>query len=120
VARIEEARGTALRGRLAGEQRFRARHRESALLERLAHRREILGLVRAVEDLARALIRLQRLVVALLGLIRHPRHLQVDIERADFVAERDEIVPGSVTHLLPLALVAEFVTQERHVMDHTP
>jgi len=77
------------------------------------HRSQIFGSLRAVEDLARALIRLERLLIPLRGLRRHARHLNVDVERPDVVAQSDQIVLRRGTNLFPLTFTARLVTKKR-------
>ena len=79
MTRVEEAGRPAL-GRWATlEHRLGIGHRVAPLLQRLRHRREILGALGAVEDLAGALVGLERLLVALLGLRRCVGHLDVHV-----------------------------------------
>jgi hypothetical protein len=114
VPRVEEARWPPLGRRIACQQRLGVRHRVPALFESFAHRSEVLRSFRAVEDVARTLVGLQRLAVPLLRLSRDVRHLDVHIERADVVAERDEVFLGRLANLFPLALVTCLVSEERH------
>jgi len=89
VAGIEEARWPSLRGRLAVQQGLGVRHREPPLLERLTHRSKIFGPLRAVEDLAGALVGLYRLLVALLRVVGDTGHPDVDVQRPNIVAKRN-------------------------------
>jgi hypothetical protein len=114
VARIKEAGRPALGRRPALEQRLGGGHRVAALLQRLGNRRQVLRALGAVEDLARTLVGLERLLVALLGLRRRVGHLDVHVECADILAEANEIVLRRDADLLPLALPACLVTEEGH------
>src|SRR5437588_12719494 len=114
MPRIEEARRTSLRRWLAFEHGLCVGHRVPALLERLAHRGEVLWPLGSVKDLARTLIGLERLLVALLCLLGRLWHLNVDIERADVVAQGNEVLFRRGTHFFPLPLVPGLVSEEGH------
>jgi len=114
VTGVKEARRPSLGWRPALEQSFGIGHRVPPLLERLTHRGEILRSLGAIKDLTGALIGLQGLVVALLGVVGDAGHLDVEIEGADLVPEGHEVVLGRAADLLPLALVARLVSEEGH------
>ena len=102
MARVEEARRRAL-GRLAAlEPGARRGHREAALLGRLADRLEVLGAAGPVDGGRGALIGAERLLVVGLGLLGGAGHLDVEVERADLLAELDDVGAHGVAHLLEL------------------
>src|SRR3954468_9512120 len=92
MARVEEARCPVLGRFLACEQRLRHLHLVAAALELGRYRLAVARRLRAVEALLRALVDLDCLVVMLLCLGVSVRHRAVDIERADLVAQFDQVV----------------------------
>ncbi len=119
VAGVKEARRSSLGRRPALEHGLGAGHRVAPLLEGLTDRGEILRPFGEIEDPAGALVGLQRLVIALLGIVGDAGHLDVDIQGADVVAQGDEVVLGRPSDLLPLALMARLVSEEGHRLNHT-
>jgi hypothetical protein len=96
VARIEEARGPALRWRVPGEPRLGRGHQVPALLERLPYGRELFRGTGAIERGARFRVLLERSeVVALRGLAG----IDLVLEALHVVGERHQIVAGCGLHL---------------------
>jgi hypothetical protein len=112
VARVEEARRPAFRRLPALEPRLRRGHGEAALLERGADLLEVGRPPRATERAARALVRRERPAVVLARARVDAGHLDVEIERADVVAQRDEILLGDLAHLAELGGGAAAPAQE--------
>jgi hypothetical protein len=104
VAGVEEARRSAVRGGAALHLGAGCLHRPAPLLEQLGHRLQVLRAPGAVERLTGLGVALDRQRVVLLGLPVGVRHLHVEVERANVVAEGDHVVAGDPTHLLELGL----------------
>ena len=102
VARVEEAGRRALRRLAALEAGARRGHRVAALLGRLADRLEVLRAARGVDRARRALVGAESLLVVALGLLGGAGHLDVEVERADLLAELDDVVADVRPHLLEL------------------
>jgi hypothetical protein len=75
---------------------------EAALLELGADRLEVLRRAREVVAALRALVELERAAEVLPRARIGPGHLHVDVDRADVVAQRDEVVARSRAQVLDL------------------
>ena len=104
VRGVEQARRRSLRDLFAVQQRPRARDLVSGALERLADRDERPRVARALEQLAGAHEGAHRRVEAIAGGLRGGRRLDVDVEHADRVAGRRQLLPRRAEGRLPFAL----------------
>ena len=105
VARIEEAGRAPLGGLLPRHLGLGRLHGPAPLLQQLRDPLQVLGPPRQVERLARLGVALDGEAVVLLGLGVHVRHLHVDVERSDVVAERHHVVARDLAHLGELGLL---------------
>src|SRR6266540_7369345 len=92
VPGVEEAGRPPLRQRLALQQRLGRRHREAPLLEGRADRGHLLGPAGPVVGVGRLLVGIDRGGVMAHRLGIDAGHPRVDVERADVLAERDQIL----------------------------
>ena len=105
MARVEEARRAALRRLAVLQPRASRAHRPAALLERGADRLELVDAPREPPRLIGALVRLDGGLVVGPGRLGDAGHVHVQLERADLVAERHEVVARVVLDLGELGRV---------------
>src|SRR3954453_6366676 len=121
VARVEEAGRGPLGRLLALEARPRGGHRVAPLLDGGAHRLELLRRAGAVDRRRRPLVGAERGLVVGLRLLRHARHLDVEVERADLVAALHHITAHRAGALLePLRLPPPLAAPAREQQPAAP